>query len=629
MQRPAVARRYSVGAEVQERGVHFRVWAPGRKHISVVIDGRDYSLEETDGFFSTFVDGIRVGATYQYRLDRDETLYPDPASRYQPEGPHGASAVVDPAAYVWSDAAWEGIDPDRAVIYELHPGTFTDEGTWAAAEERLEHLSEMGITVIELMPVSDFPGRFGWGYDGVDLWAPNHRYGTPDDLRRFIDHAHRLRLGVVLDVVYNHLGPDGNYLKQFADDYFTDRYPNEWGEAINFDGAGAEPVREYFASNAAYWIDEFHLDGLRLDATQSMHDSSEEHILSVITRRARDAARGKSIYLIAENEPQKMKVLRSIDAGGYDLDAVWNDDFHHSARVALTGVTEAYYSDYRGGPQEFVSMAKHGFLYQGQWYTWQKKHRGTRSIGFRRRAFIWYLENHDQVANSATGARLRRLSHPATFRAMTALLLLGPATPLLFQGQEFGSSRPFVYFADHHPELAELVKNGRWEFLGQFDSVAAKEMKGRLAVPHDLDVFRRSKLDWTELETNSEQVALHRDLLRIRRDNPPFAGSGSMLEGAVIAEKALVLRSIRDGGDDRLLLVNLGEALRLSPVPEPLLAAPEGKEWCLAWSSESPAYGGGGTPPVVRDGVWRIPPYSSLLLSAQDPVDAADAEGSR
>jgi maltooligosyltrehalose trehalohydrolase len=568
---------------------------------------------DSDGYFTALVKDAAAGSRYGFRLDDQEKLLPDPASRWQPEGPHELSAVVDSGAYRWGDAAWRWVAPDRTVFYELHVGTFTADGTWRAAEERLQHLKDTGITTIEMMPVAEFPGRFGWGYDGVGLWAPSRLYGQPDDLRHFIDAAHQLEFAVLLDVVYNHLGPSGNYLKEFSLDYFADRYENEWGEALNFDGPSSGPVREFFSLNAAYWIDEYHFDGLRIDATQSIHDHSSEHVLAVISRRARAAAQGRRVYFVAENEPQDTRTLRSVDDGGRGLDAMWNDDFHHSARVALTGFTEAYYTDYTGKPQEFVSMARHGFLYQGQWYRWQKKRRGTPSIGTPRHALVWYLQNHDQIANSACGDRLRTLADPAALRAMTALVLLGPASPLIFQGDEMGAMTPFTYFADHEPELAELVMNGRREFLQQFPSLATEAMKSRLPRPHDPAVFARCKLDWSAID--QQVLAMHRDLLRIRRDDPPFRTDPHVsLDGAVLDDRAFLLRSLRQDGDDRLLIVNLGPTLHPEPIPEPLLAPPPERRWRLLWSSEAPEYGGSGTPEVeTSDGRWSIPARSCVL----------------
>src|SRR5262249_10803769 len=305
-------------------------------------------------------------------------------------------------------------------------GAFTHEGTFAAGARQLKELSELGVTVLEIMPIADFPGRWNWGYDGVNIYAPYHGYGDPDALKRFVDAAHHQGLAVILDVVYNHIGPDGNFLSCYSRDYFTDRYPNEWGAALNFDGPNAQPVREYFIGNACYWIREFHLDGLRLDATQSMHDASQPHIIAELARRVRAAAHPRKIILIAENEPQRAELLAPLSDGGCGLHALWNDDFHHSARVASTGRHEGYYHDYRGQAQEFVSAVKRGFLYQGQYYHWQKQARGTPVGAQPAWSLVAFLQNHDQVANTLYGERLHELTSPGRYRALTALLLLAP-----------------------------------------------------------------------------------------------------------------------------------------------------------------------------------------------------------
>ena len=497
-------RRYPVGAEVApEGGVHFRIWAPRCRTAEVVIGelADEYAkdlIREDDGYFALHLPDLEAGALYRFRLDGKPTLYPDPASRFQPKGPHGPSMVIDPWAYRWSDMNWKGIQLPGQVLYELHVGTFTREGTYSAAERELPELASVGMTCIELMPLADFPGRFGWGYDGVNLYAPTRLYGSPDDLRRFIDRAHQLGLGVILDVVYNHVGPDGNYLKAFSPAYFTDKYKTDWGEAINYDGPDSGPVRDFFAANAAYWIDEFHFDGLRLDATQNIYDDKKpaDHILAEIGRRARAAAGPRSIIIVNENEPQESHLVRSFEDGGCGLDALWNDDFHHSARVALTGSREAYYSDYRGSAQELLSAVKHGYLFQGQWYSWQKKTRGEPALDLPPAAFVGFTENHDQVSNSARGLRLHQLTSPGRYRAMTTLLLLGPWTPMLFQGQEFAASSPFAFFADHNPDLAKLVRRGRQEFLAQFPSITEETAQALVTAPDDPRTFEHCQLDF-------------------------------------------------------------------------------------------------------------------------------------
>jgi maltooligosyltrehalose trehalohydrolase len=416
-------RRLPIGAELQSGGgAHFRVWAPCCRQIAVEIEGLEPAAlqSEGQGYFSLYDPAARAGMRYCFRLDQGEAV-PDPASRFQPDGPHGPSEI-DPRDFAWTDRAWRGVTREHLVIYEMHIGTFTPEGNWKAASRELPALAELGITCLEIMPVAEFPGRFGWGYDGVDLFAPTRRYGTPVDFRRFVDRAHALGIAVILDVVYNHIGPDGSYLKNFSAAYFTDRYDNEWGEAINFDGPDSGPTREFFIANAGYWIDEYHLDGLRLDATQQIFDRSEDHILAAIVRKVRSAGRGRTTFVVGENEPQDAKLARPVERGGYGLDALWNDDFHHSAMVALTGRHEAYFSDYRGRPREFVAAAKHGFLYQGQRYPWQRKARGTPALDLPAECFVVFQQNHDQIANSGTGERCHALTSPGRFRAMTAAL---------------------------------------------------------------------------------------------------------------------------------------------------------------------------------------------------------------
>jgi maltooligosyltrehalose trehalohydrolase len=623
------------GAELLEPQVaEFRVWAPAVRRLEVVLgDGRRQELSpDRDGYFVGRAVAA-AGERYGLRVNGSERLYPDPASRFQPTGPHGLSEIVDPNAFAWTDDGWQG--PARAeaqahdrsdrvddgplrgqIIYELHAGTFTPEGTWTGAARQLPELADLGITIVELMPVAEFEGRFGWGYDGVSLYAPSHLYGAPDDLRRFVDRAHALGMSVILDVVYNHLGPVGNYLRVFSPAYFTDRYENEWGDALNFDGDESAPVREFFVANAGYWIDEFHMDGLRLDATQQIFDRSPTHVMTEIGSRVREHARGRSTIVVAENEPQDSRLIRPASEGGCGLDGLWNDDFHHSAMVALTGRAEAYYGDTRGVPQELVSAAKYGYLFQGQYYHWQRKRRGTPSLNVAPSRFVVYLQNHDQVANSARGLRGHQISSPAAWRAMTALLLLMPGTPMLFQGQEFAASAPFLYFADFEPDLAAAVRKGRAEFLTQFPSLAAYAEDEALDDPGDVKTFERCKLDFRERHTHAAAYALHRDLIRLRRESAAFRSQRwGGIDGAVLSEAAFVLRYFTaDPSDTRLVIVNLGPDLNRASFAEPLLAPPDGHDWHLAWSSEHPRYGGGGIGPRADD-QWGIPAQSTTVLA--------------
>jgi maltooligosyltrehalose trehalohydrolase len=575
---------------------------------------------EEGGYFAALVGEAAAGDRYGFLLDDDQTRLPDPASRFQPDGPHGPSEIIDPAAYSWQDKGRQGLRLAGQVIYEMHIGTFTPEGTWTAAARELPELARCGITLVEVMPIAAFPGRFNWGYDGVDLFAPTQLYGRPDDMRRFVDAAHQLGIGVILDVVYNHIGPDGNYLKHFAGHYFTDRYSTDWGEALNFDGPDARSVREFFIHNAGYWIDEFHLDGLRLDATQNIYDQSGDHLIAALTRHCRQVAGSRGIVIIGENEPQEAKLVRSPEAGGYGIDGLWNDDFHHSALVALRGHNEAYYSDYRGQARELLSAAKYGYLYQGQWSQWQEKRRGTPARDIPPWAFITFLENHDQVSNSLCGKRVHQLSPPGRYRALTALLLLGPGTPMLFQGQEYGATTPYLFFADHNAELAPLVWKGRREFLQQFPSIAVAASQAAIDNPAAEATFQRSRLNLGERETNPAAYRLHQDLLRLRREEPALRPRDKRwYDGALLNEDAFVLRYFADNDcDDRLLVVNLGPDIRYSPLPEPLLAAALGKQWTIRWSSEAIEYGGTGTPAFNPAGDWHLLGESAWWLAMEN-----------
>ncbi|MFT3856656.1 MAG: malto-oligosyltrehalose trehalohydrolase [Aquabacterium sp.] len=629
------------GAHVRPEGTFFRVWSSVARRIDVVIEAAAPSSPSTptapppatliqlepegDGHFSGLAEGIGHGSLYRFRIDGDKA-HAAPCSRFQPQGPHGPSMVVDPSTFQWTDAAWQGAPLHGQVIYELHIGTFTPQGTYEAALHQLEALRDLGVTVLEIMPLAECPGRWNWGYDGVNLYAPYHVYGEPDALRRFVDRAHQLGLAVILDVVYNHLGPDGNALTCFSPDYFTDRYPNEWGQAINFDGQHSRHVREYFIRNACYWIDEFHFDGLRLDATQCIHDASPTHVLAELSRRVREAAHPRTVLLIAENEPQDVRTVMPIEAGGHGLDAAWNDDFHHAARVALTGRHEGYLHDHRGRAQELLSAIRHGFLFQGQYYSWQKQPRGTPSLTLGAPHLVHFIQNHDQVANTFWGQRLHELTSPGRLRAMTALMLLGPQTPMLFMGQEFAASTPFTFFADHQPELASKVWQGRREFVAQFPAWAGDAAQARILDPSDEATFTQCKLDWSERERHAEILALHQSLIALRRTDPVLSQQRrEAIDGAVLSDKAFVLRWFAPEHGDRLLLVNLGDELDFRPVPEPLLAPPAGHRWHLQWSSDHPAHGGAGLiDPCEADG-WRLPGESACLMTAVCRGDDATA----
>jgi maltooligosyltrehalose trehalohydrolase len=590
--RRALKRRLPIGAEVAADGVDFRVWAPQRSRVEVVLEGgRIERLEpERGGYFRGLIENAGAASRYRFRLDGGIAV-PDPASRFQPDGPHGPSQVIDPGTFRWSDAGWRGVPMADAVIYELHVGTFTPAGSWRAAAETLPHLAELGISVLEIMPVADFPGRFGWGYDGVNLFAPTRLYGHPDDFRAFVDRAHQLGLAVILDVVYNHLGPSGNYLREFSTGYFTDRYVTPWGESLNYDGDGSEAVRELLVSNAEHWIVEYHLDGLRLDATHAVNDASPRHILADVAARVRTLAAGRRTIVIAEDELQRTFVLAPLEQGGWGLDAIWHDDLHHSARIAATGRREGYFARCTGRADELaayvVRTPPEGELGQA--------------------GYVAFLQNHDQISVAPAGRRLHQLTSPGRWRALTSLVLLGPGTPMLFAGEEFAASTPFFYFADHEPFLATLVREGRARFLSQFASLADPAAQAALADPGDFATFEKCRLDPRERSGNGAATQLHRDLIALRRAGFALNG-GKRARAEALTDQAFVVRA-----GNTLLVVNLGGDLELDPDASRLLAAPGNAGWNFQWSSDDVAYGGPGVPDAARAGT-RSPAESALLL---------------
>jgi maltooligosyltrehalose trehalohydrolase len=570
---------------------------------------------QADGYFSGAAP-LTAGADYQFCLDRHDQPWPDPASRFQPQGPLGPSRLVDGSRFVWHDEQWLGLGPHDQVLYELHVGTFTREGTWAAAAKQLVALAELGITALEIMPIAEFHGRFGWSYDGVNLFAPSRLYGTPDDLRRFVDQAHQLGIGVLLDVVYNHYSRLGERVfTAFSRHYLSERHKSEWGGAPNFDAAQSAGVREFFLANVAYWIEEFHFDGLRIDATQSFADESASHILVEICQTARRAAGARRVLLVGENEPQRAELLWPADQGGCGFDALWNDDFHHSALVRLTGRREAYYTDYTGSAQELVAAAQWGYLYQGQRYSWQQNPRGTPALDRPAHQFVNFLENHDQLANSLTGQRVHQRTSPGRFRALTALWLLAPQTPLLFQGQEFGASTPFLYFNDAPADEAPAVLAGRAQFMSQFRSVATATMQARLPNPCDQQTFACCQLDPRERDAAGPIYLLHRDLLRLRRDDPVIGQRGStVVEGGQLSDDALLIRFLAPH-NTRLLVVNFAAELRRDSIAHPLVAPPRGCQWQTLWSSDDPRYAGPGSAALCQADGWVVPGESATLLA--------------
>lgn len=535
--------------------------------------------------------------------------YPDPASRSQPLGPGGPSCVVE-ASYPWTDKKWKGVTSKGHVVYEMHVGTFTEEGTFEAAQKELPRLQELGITLIEILPIAEFPGHFGWGYDGVNLFAPSHLYCSPKELKAFINKAHFLGIGVILDVVYNHLGPEGNHLLQFSRGYLNLKINTDWGSSVNFD---IPETREFFLTNARYWIEEYHFDGLRIDATPSIHSTTPVHILEELSRTIKSAGGKRNTIVIGENEPQNTKLLLPYDEGGYGFDMLWNDDFHHTAFVRLTGKREAYCSDYLGSPQEFISSVKYGFLYKGQYYSWQKQGRGIPYFGISPEQMVIFLENHDQAANLG-GMRLHQKSDLGNYKALSALLLLSPNTPLIFQGQEFFSTSPFYYFADFAGALSKSIRTGRKKELSQFPRLATLESRKNLPDPDNPLTFINCKLNAKEKRENVMISTLFRDLIKLRKEDVIFKKMQSIhIDGAVLGIDCFLLRYFGEEDGDRLLIINFGPDFFFNPCPEPLLAPPMDGHFEILFSTESVTYGGQGTPPINTP-TWKLLGHSAIVL---------------
>lgn len=580
--------RPALGATAGPGGTTFRVWAPAARRIEVAIEGgASHPLAPREhGYHEALVAGAGAGTRYRYRID-GAGPFPDPASRSQPEGVHGPSEVVDPAAFRWTDAGWAGLSLEALSVYELHVGTFSPEGTFAGAAARLPHLVELGVSAIELLPVADFPGNRNWGYDGVSLFAPARCYGTPDDLRRLVDEAHRLGLGVLLDAVYNHLGPDGNHLGAYGP-YFTSRHATPWGDALNFDGEGSPEVRAFFAENALRWIREFHVDGLRLDATHAIVDDSPRHFLAELAERVRRDA-GRPALLVAEDDRNLARMVRPASGDGWGLDAVWADDLHHQVRVRLAGDRDGYFADFDGTSADLAATLRRGWFYVGQHSGFRDEPRGTDPAGIPLERFVVCLQNHDQVGNRAFGDRLHEAVDPAALRAATALLLLAPETPLLFQGQEWAASSPFLYFTDHEPGLGRLVTEGRRKEFSRFRAFADPATRERIPDPQAASTFEASRLRWEELgrEPHASTLRLHRALLDLRRREilsrrRRFSVSAA-LDGALVLSYGDLAVAVRLDGAGDVELPPLGDAPRILlstedpafvPDPRPIALAP-------------------------------------------------------
>jgi maltooligosyltrehalose trehalohydrolase len=598
----------SLGARPVPGGVAFRVWAPAARTIDVAVEGRGLSPREltrhADGTFAAVFADLRVGDRYRYRVD-GELLLPDPASRFQPEGVHGPSVVVDPHAF-----AWTADGPRRAlaeqVLYELHVGTFSPEGTFAGAAARLPLVAELGVTTIELMPVADFPGTRNWGYDGAALFAPARCYGTPDDLRRLVDAAHGLGLQVMLDVVYNHLGPDGAYLAAFSPFCFTARHRTPWGAALNFDGEHSVMVRAFFIENALHWIHEYRFDGLRLDATHAISDDSPHHFLAELTAAVHESSGGRAT-VIAEDDRNLNWMLAPAAQGGWGIDAVWADGFHHQCRRLLAGDSEGYYRDYSGRTADLATTLRQGWFYTGQYSEHRGAARGTDPAGIAAERFVICLQNHDQIGNRAFGERLNHQIPLPEFRAAAVLLLMAPETPLLFMGQEWAASTPFLFFTDHDAGLGALVTAGRRAEFRHFAAFASPSAQATIPDPQARSTFEASRLAWNEraIEPHASLLRLHRALLAMRRGTPALHGGGSF---RVTAPDAGTIALLRETTEDSFLIVVRLRGAGSSPLPPEWTTPPRGgaapplDAWLPVLTSEDPAFTPDPMPPAFDPG---------------------------
>jgi maltooligosyltrehalose trehalohydrolase len=521
------------GAELTASGqVRFRLWAPAAHEVELMLHEeadtpRPLKMSaQPDGWFELVTGEARAGSRYRYRID-GKTEVPDPASRSNPDDIHGPSEVIDAAAFEWDDDAWRGRPWHEAVVYELHVGTFSPEGTFAGAEKKLDHLAELGITAIELMPIADFPGKRGWGYDGVLQYAPESAYGRPEELKSLIAAAHRRGIAVMLDVVYNHFGPEGNYLHLYAPQFFTDKHQTPWGAAINFDSPGSRNVRDFYIHNTLYWLEEYHFDGLRFDAVHAIIDDSQPNIMTEIARAAHNGpGRERHLFLVLENGANHARFLGP--PGATDtFDAQWNDDVHHCLHTLLTGEQDGYYEDYVENPYAMLCRClAEGFGYQGQMSAHLGAERGEPSGHLPPTAFVNFLQNHDQIGNRALGERINAIaSSEEALRAGYAVLLLAPSPPLLFMGEEWEAPQSFPYFCDFEPDLAAKVREGRKREFSRFEKFSDKGGLAALPDPTAIETFRSAHLDWSVLKQGQHADILDRfqRLLAIRqRDIVPL-----------------------------------------------------------------------------------------------------------
>lgn len=584
-----------LGATMLGRGrAQFVVWAPEASTVALTFEGREHPMTDDRGYWHTTVDGVEHGDRYRFVVDGDEL--PDPASRWQPDGVHGPSAVVDLSVFRWHDDAWNGVELDDTVLYELHVGTFTAEGTFDAAIRHLPRLRDLGVTTIEVMPVAAFPGTRNWGYDGVFPFAVQHSYGGPDGLAHFVDAAHRFGLAVVLDVVYNHMGPEGNVLARYGP-YFTDAYRTPWGDAMNVAGAGSDHVRRFFVENAVGWIRDFHLDGLRLDAVHAIIDPTPSPFVQELTAavHAAAAAAGRTALVTIESSANDPRIVRGTADHGWGCDAVWNDDLHHTLRVALTGDRHEYYANYDGVGDLAMAWDRR-WVYSGQYSPGFDRRHGAPADAIDHRRFIVFDTNHDHVGNTPAGSRLLAEADPddPRHRLAAAAILLSPFTPMLFMGEEYGDPAPFPYFIDHgDPELVEAVRAGRRQ---EFSGV---DWSGEVADPADPETFRRAVLDvtLTDREPHRSRLAMYTELLRLRRELSVLTDPAAQQHVSVVGDTILVMRSTPES--TATLAFHFGPAAVEHPAPDPLDA--------IAFDSDDERWGGPG---------WsgdRLGPWSARL----------------
>ena len=592
------------GAAVDDDATRFRLWAPGAREVAVVLGLDDASARPLaslpDGWFEAHVAGVRAGTRYAFRIDGGR-LVPDPASRSNPYGVHAPSAVVDPWDYDWQAAGWRGRPWEEAVLYELHVGAFTPAGTFAAAADRLAYLANLGVTAVELMPVADFPGDRNWGYDGVLPFAPARCYGTPADLKRLIDTAHAHGLMMLLDVVYNHFGPEGNYLHTYAPQFFDPRHQTPWGAAINFGGDHSRTVRDFFIHNALYWIQEYQFDGLRLDAVHAIVDETYPDIVTALADAVRRrAGRDRHVHIVLENDRNEARRLaRDPSNRPRQATAQWNDDIHHALHVLVTGECDGYYADYAARPLWLLGRClAEGFAYQGEPSPFRDgAPRGEPSGRLPASAFVSFTQTHDQVGNRARGERLSVLTEPRALRAAIACVLLAPSPPMLFMGEEFGATTPFLFFCDFEPVLADAVAHGRRAEFARFERFRDPASQAAIPDPNALSTYASSKLDWNQEAgaTGAAWLAFYQGCLALRRAQvlPRLFRSSSGGSFDVTRESLLKVRWVLGGGTKFYLCANFSSAVHydVKPLPgTPIFESDSGVAAGGAWAGFAVAF---------------------------------------